>query len=146
MEWDCEHGWRITELLPLSAAFGPDAAHVITLTQEGQQYLDEDGNRAEVYHAALDEQTELTGTGPGEAAADAAQRALDDAGMDGYWWASCAIACPRGFEVLAVAARHLLAENSAWNHAAYLVLTEPYRRAFGPVHPQDPAVPMLQHQ
>ncbi|MHA7176151.1 hypothetical protein ACX80D_05800 [Arthrobacter sp. Sr24] len=47
-----------------------------------------------------------------------------------------------GTELHALAARHLIQEDTAWNQAAYDVITTPYRRFYGPVHPDDPHVSM----
>lgn len=37
----------------------------------------------------------------------------------------------------ALAVRHLINENTAWNQAAYDLLTGPWRTVIGPIHPDD---------
>ena len=61
------------------------------------------------------------------AASGAVFRAVEDA--DEARGAGCA--------ALALAVRDLIDEATAWNQEAYDCLTGPWRRAIGPVHPDD---------
>ena len=68
-----------------------------------------------------------------EAAREATQLAARDAARDAAWDAARDAA--RAAEALV--ARDLIDENTAWNQAAYDLLSGPWRRVIGPIHPDD---------
>ncbi len=66
----------------------------------------------------------------GAAARVAAGDAAGDAARDAAWFAAGAAAG-------ALVVRDLIDEATPWNRAAYDLLTGPWRRVIGPVHPDD---------
>jgi len=72
-----------------------------------------------------------------DAAWDAARDAARDAAWDAAWAAARAAARVAAWAANALAIHDLIDENTAWNQAAYDLLSGPWRRVIGPIHPDD---------
>lgn len=129
--------WRVAELGPLDLFFGPQAGPLRTVLHTAESVLHNapDSEQAQRFFDALAQQ-HAGGWWLRHEQADAAREALEGAGADGYWW-STGSGFGAGAGVLALAARDLIGTTNSWTWAAYHALAQPWRHAFGPLHPGD---------
>lgn len=132
--------WRVAELGPLDLFFGPQAGPLRTVLHTAESVLHNapDSEQAQRFFDALAQQY-AGGSSLVEDYVRAAQAALDATGADGYWWATRETIRGDGTAILALAARDLIGTTRSWTWSAYHALAHPWRRAFGPLHPEDHA-------
>lgn len=139
---ESDGGWVVEAFEPLTVVLGPQSEHVIAAVREGIRVLEDEEDEAvvETYNAVVNAQHDNPGTVTLHRTSDAAEQALSERGIDGYWWANC-ISCCWGDEILALAARDLIGTTPDWTQAAYDLLTLPWRSTLPQrLHPEDPAV------
>lgn len=143
--------WTVEAVETLDGLMGPNAEHLTQAIRSAiwlagdldrfdqESPYDEEPHRA-AYDHAVDALYETYGSRVPWHLDMAAERALNAYGADGTWWARFWGSCTTGgSEIPALAARDLIGTDPAWTPEAYLILTAPWRAAFGRgIHPDDP--------
>lgn len=130
--------WRVVELAGIDLFLGPQAAPLRAMLHTAETVLHNApaSELAQRFFDALAEQY-AGGTSLVEDHVRAAQATLDAAGADGYWWSTRETTRGYGAAIVALAARDLIGTTNSWTWSAYNALAHPWRRAFGPLHPDD---------
>jgi hypothetical protein len=134
----CAEGWTVTDRLPITAAFGPQADQIIDLVRLAERVL-----AAAPDDSVVNEYTLAVEGLYAQVAVDqlqmAACEALRDVDAEPEFWFQVGTRT-YGDEVLALAARDLIGATPRWTQQAYDALTRPWRVALRrPAHPDDTA-------
>lgn len=117
----CNAGWWVESILSLDQLLGPEATRIrqIVSTPLG---VNQESDYADVVDdiRKLDEEIDDL--------VEAAQDALNLAGLDGDWWAE-QVGCTRGYELIALAAVDLVAESGDWDMRAWHQLLRPWAKS-----------------
>lgn len=111
-------------------------ARVTTVTEDEAERLYDVRREVDAWYAARDALDDALGDASGDTRVDA---------LDAVWDAFISVFRRRARgsvhgawdAVLALLVRDLRDEDTAWNRAAYDLLTGPWRAVIGPVHPDD---------
>lgn len=120
-EMVCDAGWWVESVLSLDQLIGPEATRIRQIVAHPMG-PNQEGDYADVVQdiRTLDEEIDDL--------VEAAQDALNLAGLDGDWWAE-QVGCTRGYEIIALAAADLVAESGEWNVRARQQLMRPWAKS-----------------
>ncbi len=123
-------------------ADNPQAAQIDALIERAGRLTAVECERLVAVRFAVRFAAWVAGRGAGrDAAVVAARVAARDAAWEAAWFAARAAAWVAARAAATAAAalvvRDLIDEATPWNRAAYDLLTGPWRRVIGPVHPDD---------
>lgn len=134
----------VEELFPAHMVFGPQGEHVVRLIDRAARLTSDEAKqlvaaRAGAWVVARDTAKGTAKYADRDAARDTATRAVAGAAWDATWGAWYAARLAAREVAMALVVRDLIG-SSGFSQTHYDLLTGPWRKVIGPVHPDDEPV------